>query len=128
MCEQPPAREIESSQSAYTPANERRGKRRVSVSLQLRIRPVEFSDGNFEEVRTTLNLSRNSSYFFTKLDCYRRGMQLRITPAYGPFPGSDNWEGRGEVVRVHRKGDGFGFAFQSTGHACSSRPAYESGK
>jgi hypothetical protein len=110
MCEQPPAREIGSSESAYVPANERRGKRRVRVSLQLRIRPLEFSDGNFEEVRTTLNLSRNSSYFFTKLDCYRRGMRLRITPAYGPFPGSDNWEGRGEVVRVHHKGDGFGVA------------------
>jgi hypothetical protein len=52
MCEQPPTREIESSQSAYAPANERRGKRRVRVSLQLRIQPLEFSDGNFEEVRT----------------------------------------------------------------------------
>jgi hypothetical protein len=105
-----PAREIESSQSACTPAYERRGKRRVSVSLQLRIRPLEFSDGNFEEVRTTLNLTRNSLYFFSRLDRYCRSMRLRITPAYAPLPGSENWEDRGEVVRVHRTGDGFGVA------------------
>jgi len=110
MSERLTPREIKTPQPASVPAQERRGKRRVSVSLQLRIRPLEFSDGNFEEVRTTLNASRNALYFFTKLDHYYSGMRLRITSAYGPFAGSGNWEDTGKVVRVHRRGDGFGVA------------------
>ncbi len=110
MSERPPTREMETAQPACVPAGERRGKRRVGVSLQLRIRPLEFSDGNFEEVGTTLNASRNALYFFTRLDRYYRGMRLRITSPYGPFTGSGNWEDTGEVVRVHRRGDGFGVA------------------
>lgn len=108
MSERSPLREVETPQPV--PAQERRGKRRVGVSLQLRIRPLEFSDGNFEEVRTTLNVSRNALYFFTKLDRYYSTMRLRITSAYGPFVGSGSWEDTGEVVRVHRRGDGFGVA------------------
>ncbi len=110
MSEQLPARGIEAAQPASVPARERRGKRRVGVSLELRIRPLEFSDGNFEEVRTTLNASRSALYFCTQLDRYYRGMRLRITSPYGPFAGSGNWEDTGEVVRVHRRGDGFGVA------------------
>ena len=102
-------REPETSQPSV-PAQERRGKRRVRVSLQLRIRPLEFSDGNFEEVQTTLNVSCSALYFFTKLDRYYKGMRLRIMSAYGPFAGSGSWEDTGEVVRVHHKGDGFGVA------------------
>lgn len=110
MSERPPAAQIETLQPACAPAGERRGKRRVGVSLELRIRPLEFSDGNFEEVGTTLNASRNALYFFTKLDRYYRGMRLRITSPYGPFAGSGNWEDTGEVVRVQRRGDGYGVA------------------
>ena len=110
MSEQLTPREPETAQPASVPAQERRGKRRVRVSLQLRIRPLEFSDGNFEEVRTTLNVSCSALYFFTQLDRYYRGMRLRITSAYGPFAGSGSWEDTGEVVRVHRKADGFGVA------------------
>ena len=110
MSERLPGGEIETPQLASVPAQERRGKRRVGVSLELRIRPLEFSDGNLEEVRTTLNASRRALYFFTKLDRYYRGMRLRITSPYGPFAGSGNWEDTGEVVRVHRRGDGFGVA------------------
>ncbi len=110
MSERLPAGKIETPQSACVPAGERRGKRRVGVSLELRIRPLEFSDGNFEEVRTTLNASRNALYFCTKLDRYYRGMRLRITSPYGPFAGSGSWEDTGEVVRVHRREDGFGVA------------------
>ena len=104
MSERLTPREIKTPQPASVPAQERRGKRRVSVSLQLRIRPLEFSDRNFEEVRTTLNASRNALYFFTKLDHYYSGMRLRITSAYGPFAGSGNWEDTGKVVRVSPSG------------------------
>src|SRR5260370_4887488 len=116
MSGQPTAQELEAPQPASGRDHERRRNRRVGVSLQVCLRPLEFSDGSFEEVRTTLNASRSALYFFTKLDRYYKGMRLRITSPYGPFTGSGNWEDTGEVVRVHRKVDGFGVAVLLSSH------------
>src|SRR5438034_10493733 len=96
------AQELEAPQPASGRDHERRRNRRVGVSLQVCLRPLEFSDGSFEEVRTTLNASRSALYFFTKLDRYYKGMRLRITSPYGPFTGSGNWE-RSEERRVGKE-------------------------
>jgi hypothetical protein len=84
--------------------------RRAGISLRVRLRTADFNDGNFEEVRTTLNASRKSIYFFTTLDRYYKSMRLRVTSPYDPMAGVANLEQVGEVVRVQRRNDGYGVA------------------
>jgi PilZ domain len=84
---------------------ERRKRARVKVSLELRIRPADFNDGSFEEIRSTLNASRDSFYFFTPYDRYHKAMRLFVAPASASS--NDAFEKASEVVRVHRRGSGF---------------------
>ncbi len=92
--------------AALLPGGERRRKRRAGVSLAMRVRPADPKDGAFEEVRATLNASRDGVYFVSPTEHYYEGMQLRITLAYGPSANSGRWEDSGEVVRVERRADG----------------------
>jgi len=103
---------VAAPQSVAVPAarTERRQMRRAGISLQVRIRTADFNDGNFEEVRTTQNASRKAIYFLTKLNRYYKGMRVRLTSPYDPDAGPANLEQIGEVVRVHRREDGFGVA------------------
>jgi hypothetical protein len=96
---------------SVTPAArpERRQKGRVKISREIRIRPADFSCGSFEEVRSTLNVSRNGFYFQTPHDRYHVGMRLRFAPAAEPGTEGD-WGDKGDVVRVDRHGNGFGVA------------------
>jgi PilZ domain len=89
--------------------HERRQIRRVGVALQIRLRNADAQDGDFEEVRTTLNTSRKAVYFFTPLNGYYKGMKLRITFPYDA-QASSNLEQDAEVIRVHRRDTGFGVA------------------
>jgi PilZ domain-containing protein len=84
----------------------------------LRIRPADFNDGSFEEVRSTANASRDSFYFFTPHDRYYKGIRLLITPASASPTGA--WEKVGEVVRVDRQGAGFGVAVVFSKHSTVS--------
>lgn len=97
-----------STLAAPVVAQERRQRGRVRVSLELRLRAADFSDGSFEEVRSTLNASRDGFYFFTPHDRYYEGMRLLVTPASALS--TDTYERAGEVVRAHRRGTGFGVA------------------
>jgi len=98
--------------SAAVPATrtERRQMRRAGISLQIRIRSADFNDGNFDEVRLTQNASRKAIYFFTQLNRYYKGMRVRVTSPYDPNAGAANLEQIGEVVRLHRREDGYGVA------------------
>src|SRR5229473_451949 len=100
------------TQSAAVPATrpERRQMRRAGISLQVRIRSADFNDGNFDEVRLTQNASRKAIYFFTQLNRYYKGMCVRVTSPYDPNAGAANLEQMGEVVRLHRREDGYGVA------------------
>ena len=89
---------------------ERRQMRRAGISLQIRIRSADFNDGNFDEVRLTQNASRKAFYFFTQLNRYYKGMRVRVTYPYDPNAGAANLEQIGEVVRLHRRDDGYGVA------------------
>ena len=99
-------------QSAPVPETraERRQMRRAGISLQVRIRTAHFDDGNFDEVRLTQNASRKAIYFFTELNRYYKGMRVRVTSPYDARAGAANLEQIGEVVRVHRREDGYGIA------------------
>jgi PilZ domain len=88
---------------------ERRKIRRVGVNMQVKIRTADADDGDFEEIRTTQNASRKAVYFFTPLIGYYKGMKLKVTFPYDT-QASANLEQTGEVVRVHRRGTGFGVA------------------
>ena len=104
--------EIETGGTPLT-RHERRHIRRVGVTLQVRIRTADGEDGDFEEIRTTLNASKKAIYFFTPLNGYYKGMKLRVTFPYDANA-STNLEQVGKVVRVHRRGTGFGVAVALT--------------
>jgi len=110
MSDHAPLTEAPASTPVPAARQERRQMRRAGISLQVRLRTADFNDGNFEEVRTTLNASRKSIYFFTTLDRYYKGMRLRVTSPYDPMAGVANLEQIGEVVRVQRRNDGYGVA------------------
>jgi hypothetical protein len=119
-----PANTAASATAATEPVKtrlERRQLRRAGVSLQVRVRTADFNDGNFEEVRTTLNASRKAIYFFTTAERYYKGMRVRVTSPYDPAGNSGNFEQTGEVVRVHRRDGGYGVAV-ALFTACSAAP------
>jgi|ERR1700722_1200676 hypothetical protein len=84
----------------------RRLAARVSVAIPVRIRPVDFSDGSFEDVASTVNVSRGAMYVATWRGNYYSGMRLIITYPFMSDAKSSVWEYLGEVVRVDRQGDG----------------------
>ncbi|PYU36369.1 MAG: hypothetical protein DMG31_01140 [Acidobacteria bacterium] len=115
-----------SSLAAPVAAQERRQRGRVKVSRELRIRPADSNDGSFEEVRSTLNASRDSFYFFTPHDRYYKGMRLLISPASASLAAA--CEEESEVVRVHRQAAGFGVAAVFSKHSTVSSGHVQSGK
>src|SRR5258708_13360736 len=108
--------------SAAVPATrtERRQMRRAGISLQIRMRSADDNDGNFDEIRLTQNASRKAIYFFTELNRYYKGMRVRVTCPHDPSAGAVNLEQIGEVVRVHRREDGYGVAVALL--ACAQLP------
>ncbi len=84
----------------------RRRAARVSVPIPVRLRPVDFSDGNFDDVASTLNIGRNAVYVTTWRGNYYAGMRLIVTYPFISEAKSAVWEYLGEVLRVDRQGDG----------------------
>jgi len=101
-----PIEEVRTASATSVRAENRRRNRRVPVSLEVRVRPADFGDGDFEEFRSTQNVSRGALYFLTPLDRYFKGMRLWVTSGHGPITGSDNWKDLGQVVRVDSRPDG----------------------
>jgi hypothetical protein len=108
--------------AASAAQQERRQKRRARVSREMRIQPANFNEGSFEEVRSTLNISRDGLYFLTPHDRYRTGMRLSITAA-AECATEGAYEHVGEVVRVHRQVGGFGVAVALASPSRSVSPA-----
>jgi len=84
----------------------RRRAARVSVPIPVRIRPVDFSDGSFDDLASTVNIARNAMYVTTWRGNYYSGMRLIITYPFIAEAKSPIWEYLGEVLRVDRQGDG----------------------
>jgi hypothetical protein len=87
-------------------SRDRRRAARVSVLIPVRLRPVKLGDGNFEDVASTLNISRGCLYITTWRETYYRGMPLMVTYPYFASKKSSNWEYLGEVTRVEQQADG----------------------
>ncbi len=87
--------------------SERRQWRRSKLGLPLRARPSDpEKDDHFEDVRLTLNASRNGFYFATWSQSYYQGMRLFVTFPYSSSVGLADSEYIGQVVRVGRLSDG----------------------
>ncbi len=85
---------------------ERRRTDRVELSHPVRVRPSNPQDGNFDEVCTTLNASRDGLYFSTERTEYRAGLSVLVTFPYSAVPGARNVEFVGQVVRVDQLANG----------------------
>ena len=101
-----PIDDVRTASTTSARTEDRRRNRRVPVSRDVRVRPADSRDGDFEEFRTTQNVSRGALYFLTSLHRYYKGMRLWVAPAHGPSTGSDNWKDHGQVVRVDCRPDG----------------------
>jgi hypothetical protein len=82
------------------PDFERRGKRRAMLSQTVRVRPSQPGGRDFDEVLTTINISRDGIYFSSDTNSYFKGQRLFITMPYSGVAGAVNPEYIGEVVRV----------------------------
>ena len=91
----PAALSAKPQSAGVAPHDEARGPRRVRLELPLRVRSVEFG---FEEVTTTVNVSRGGVYFLSERP-YRIGQPVRIQLNYNSS-GGDALEQPGEVARI----------------------------
>jgi hypothetical protein len=91
------------------PGKERRSEPRAQSARPVYLESADPRGEQFEEVRTTRDLSRWGLYFLTEKSSYWAGMQVHVIPAFGCF----NLEYEAEVVRVEQLGaDEFGVAIR----------------
>ena len=89
-----------------TKGGERRHAARASVLIPVRLRPVRFTDGNFEDLTSTVNVARGCLYVSTWRDSYYPGMRVLVTYPYISSGKGSGWEYLGEVVRLETHPDG----------------------
>lgn len=78
---------------------DRRRRRRVRISASVRVRSPRTSD-YFEEICTTVDVSRDGVLFQTPRHSYQVGQGLSVTFPYSDSPTAINIEQPAEVVRV----------------------------
>jgi CheY-like chemotaxis protein len=78
---------------------DRRRKRRVRISASVRVRSPRTSD-YFEDVCTTIDVSRDGVLFQTPRRSYQVGQSLSVTFPYSESPTAINLDQPAEVVRV----------------------------
>src|SRR5256885_15941453 len=66
--------------------SERRASRRCKFTQLMRIRPSDPEKEPFEDLRSTLSVSRTGIYFQTSESCYQVGMRLFVTMPYSTDP------------------------------------------
>jgi hypothetical protein len=79
--------------------SERRGSRRCKITQLMRIRPSDPERKPFEDIRSTLSLSRTGVYFQSSETEYQVGMRLFVTMPYTKEPTAMSHEYLAEVVR-----------------------------
>jgi two-component system, chemotaxis family, response regulator PixH len=87
------------------PPKDRRRKRRALISAPIRVRSVSAASG-FDEIATTVDVSRTGILFHTQLDAYTRGIEVAVVFPYSQAPGALHAEQTGQVVRVSDLGNG----------------------
>jgi hypothetical protein len=89
---------------------ERRGRLRLKMLKPVRVRPS--NPRHEDEIRTTLNASRDGLYFTTWAEHYYVGMYLGVIFPYSTVD-AVNMQSDGRIIRIDRLKDGrFGIAVQ----------------
>ena len=93
--------------------SERRTSRRCKMTQLMRIRPSDPERTPFDDIRSTLSLSRNGVYFQSSEGQYEVGMRLFVTMPYTKEPTAISHEYLAEVVRRDHLPNGlFGVGFK----------------
>ena len=95
-----------SGTTAAVLARERRRSRRVKTLQVVRVRPADSKDGEFDDVRATLNASLFGLYFTGWKTYYRKGMRVLVTFPFLDSESTNNCEYPGEIVRVEQLAKG----------------------
>ena len=88
------------SSLAATARTERRREGRQALPLSILVRPSAFLPNDFNEVCTTVNITRDGFYFLSSLASYRRGMQLIVTWLNSASPDNSSIDFIGKIVRI----------------------------
>jgi len=67
---------------------ERRGSRRCKITQLMRIRPSDPNKERFEDMRSSLSVSRSGIFFQSSERSYEVGMRLFVTMPYSQDPAS----------------------------------------
>lgn len=101
------------SSSARPKYTERRGSRRCKMTQLMRIRPSDPEREHFEDIRSSLSISRTGVYFQSSQTEYQVGMRLFVTMPYTKEPTAMSHEYLAEVVRRDHLPNGlFGVGFK----------------
>lgn len=101
------------SSSSKPKYSERRASRRCKITQLMRIRPSDPERKPFEDIRSTLSLSRGGVYFQSSETEYQVGMRLFVTMPYTKEPTAMSHEYLAEVVRRDHLPNGlFGVGFK----------------
>jgi hypothetical protein len=101
------------SNAARPKYSERRASRRCKITQLMRIRPSDPERKPFEDIRSSLSLSRTGVYFQSSETEYQVGMRLFVTMPYTKEPTALSHEYLAEVVRRDHLPNGlFGIGFK----------------
>ena len=79
---------------------EKRTNPRAKLPRMLRVRPSDAYENDFEEIATSVNVSKRGIYFYTELQNYRVALRLFVTYPFTSLNDLMKTEWLGEVVRV----------------------------
>ncbi|MGB7436916.1 MAG: PilZ domain-containing protein [Candidatus Acidiferrum sp.] len=105
------------STQGVTPARlahtERRSTRRCKINQLMRIRPSDPERDHFEDIRSSLSVSRSGVFFQSSETGYEVGMRLFVSMPYSKEPAAMTREYLAEVVRRENLPNGlYGIGFK----------------
>ena len=85
---------------------ERRMRRRALISAPVRVRSLDVTGCNIDEISTTLDVSRGGVLFVSSERGFEKGMEVAVTFPYSKSPVAAQAEQMGRIVRVTAMPDG----------------------
>jgi hypothetical protein len=79
---------------------EKRVNPRAKLARKLRVRPSDGYEDDFDEIATSVNISKRGVYFHSELPGYRVGLRLFVTYPFSAPNDPMNTEWIAEVVRI----------------------------